>query len=1081
MAVRIPTSADISQGGYNSGRSNGGGVSVNVGQGLAAAGQAVQDVAGAAYQSQQQDQAFLAQAKFAEWQQGLNKQVEDARRNAAADGTGITQTFGKPLEKEADDFAEKNFAGLGRRQQEIMAQRMQQAVYGVQDRAQVYETQARDTFSTKTASDGLDAFKSGVGNGSLDYDTARRQGEDLINTAPLPPEQRTVLLDKWKPTLAETYAQRRFQSNPQGTIEALRGVDQNDAFARATEWAESRGKADAESSKGASGLMQVMPATGGDIAKAVGDKNFPIDGTEEQQKAYLKNPDVSRTYGRYYLNQQLQKFDGDYAAAAVAYNAGPSVADKWIASGKDDSVLPAETRAYKAKVLGNMANATITTEDVRTAKASLLSRTDKGPEAIDGLNDGFAVKLNRMIDGAPEDVKKGLGLFSAYRPPERQAQIISESMGKYGFNADDQSAWQRDVQSLGPQAAGEKWADRFKSSGMSQWVAKPGYSQHQKGDAADLSWNGQSLAKAPQAVKDWVRANAGDFGLSVPLSNEDWHIEDADARAGKPVKVASADRRFNDLDPDKRYALALNYQNQYHQQVAQQKATQQDDWQLRIAQDPASVNPQSIVADSLLDGGQKAALLNTLRENRDKLFGQTQVAAVMAGTGDVLNPEDEKIRKGVDGFYNQAMTNAGNNGQQRTAMERDIVTRTGVVPTPVKDRVTMGLAMNDANSAVNALNTMAFVRQSAPAGYAQAFNDRQQKDFELYDHYRSAGFSDAMAAQRVVDSRDPARASQRKTIVDSFSKDLKKLDASDFTSALKGVEGWWSRPGTQGDQASELASMNIPVVANAILASDYRTFVEDRLVENGGDMDAAKKTAVNDMKRAGWAVSTLVPGGNVLVKNPPEAHYPADTDGKWDWIKDQAKEGLAGAGVKTDTVFLQPDVQTAEELRRGGQPTYRVYFKDKNGAYQVFGQRFVPDLVSEKARQMKAKADMAAKGEQQWQQNRVRDQGITDMLNAPGAASDVGMSPMSQAAVDRSRQELDGIAQGSSVDLLGSMREYMNSMFGAQQFENADIPKSGRVGAQQFENADIPKSGRVGNKKRSRYAFGGPIPKDGKS
>ncbi|MCM2441197.1 transglycosylase SLT domain-containing protein [Agrobacterium vitis] len=1041
MAVRIPTSADIQQGGYNSGRSNGSGVSVSVGQGMAAAGQAVQQIADGAHEQEQQQAVFDVQAKFAQWQQNVNQQLEDARRNGDSSGAGLTQSVSKPLEESANQFAEQNFGGLDRRRQQIMASRQMDVVEGLKNKANAYETAARDTANIKQAGDSLDAYRNGVLTGSQDYDTARRLGEDLISSAPLPPEQRTVLLDKFKPAIAETLAQRQYQLNPQGTIEALRGVDPREAFYRATEWAESKGKADAESSKGASGVMQVMPKTGADIAKALGDSKFPINGTEEEQKTYLKNEDVSRKYGRYYLDQQMQNYDGDYAAAAVAYNAGPSVAAKWIASGKDDSVLPAETRAYKAKVLGNMANATITTEDVRTAKASLLSRTDKGPEAIDGLNDGFAVKLNRMFDGAPDDIKKGLGLFSAYRPPERQAEIISESMGKYGFNADDRSAWQQDVQSLGPQAAGEKWADRFKSSGMSQWVAKPGYSQHQKGDAADLSWNRQSLAKAPQAVKDWVRANASDFGLSVPLSNEDWHIEDADARAGKPVKVASADRRFDDLDPDKRYALAMNFQNQYHQQIAQQKASQQDDWQLKIATDPASVNAKDIIDDALLDNGQKASILNTLREGRDKFFSQTQVAAVMAGTGGVLNPEDEKIRKGVDGFYNQAMTNAGNNGQQRTAMERDIVTRTGVVPTQVKDRVTMGLAMNDANSAVNALNTMAFVRQSAPAGYAQAFNDRQQKDFELYDHYRSAGFSDAMAAQRVVDSRDPARALQRKSIVEAYSKDLKKLDSSDFASALKSVEGRFSTPGTQGDKASELASVNIPSVANSVVASDYRTFVEDRLVENGGDMDAAKRTAVNDMKRAGWAVSTLVPGGNVLVKNPPEAHFPADPDGKWDWIKDQAtdlliKNGLvpdpqqspqAKAGIKvTDSpvVYLQPDLETADNLRGGERPTYRVYFRDEHGAYQVWRKRFSPDMQLEKEH----RAKVIAEHEAVWQANRARDQGISDMINS-GSTSDVGMSPMPQDAIDRTRTDIKtgdlGPVAGPVVDTVGSMRDYM--------------------------------------------------------
>jgi len=55
-------------------------------------------------------------------------------------------------------------------------------------------------------------------------------------------------------------------------------------------------------------------------------------------------------------------------------------------------------------------------------------------------------------------------------------------------------------------------------------VAPPGNSQHNRGNAADLGYSSD-------AARQWAHANAGKFGLSFPLANEDWHIEDSAARS----------------------------------------------------------------------------------------------------------------------------------------------------------------------------------------------------------------------------------------------------------------------------------------------------------------------------------------------------------------------------------------------------------------------------------------------------------------------------------------------------------------------------------------------------------------------
>jgi len=113
---------------------------------------------------------------------------------------------------------------------------------------------------------------------------------------------------------------------------------------------ESRFVTDARSHVGASGLMQVMPATARWTAKKIG-----LPFTAEM----ITDRDTNLRIGTGYLKLVLDDFDGSQVLAAAAYNAGPSRPRRW----REGAVLePAiwaenipfsETRDYVKKVLSN--------------------------------------------------------------------------------------------------------------------------------------------------------------------------------------------------------------------------------------------------------------------------------------------------------------------------------------------------------------------------------------------------------------------------------------------------------------------------------------------------------------------------------------------------------------------------------------------------------------------------------------------------------------------------------------------------------------------------------------------------------
>lgn len=108
---------------------------------------------------------------------------------------------------------------------------------------------------------------------------------------------------------------------------------------------------------------------------------------------------------------------------------------------------------------------------------------------ITGLNEDMGSRLQALYSSAPDNIRKNLRIRSGARSVELQTQLWDAAVKKYGSE-----------------------------SAARKWVAPPGKSQHNIGNATDLGFGNAE-------TKKWVHDNAADYGLHFRLGNEPWHIE----------------------------------------------------------------------------------------------------------------------------------------------------------------------------------------------------------------------------------------------------------------------------------------------------------------------------------------------------------------------------------------------------------------------------------------------------------------------------------------------------------------------------------------------------------------------------
>lgn len=198
----------------------------------------------------------------------------------------------------------------------------------------------------------------------------------------------------------------------------------------------------AVSSKGAQGLMQLMPETGKALWKQFG---FPgeYDPTDPEKNILM---------GTAYLNQQLKDFNGDTRLALAAYNAGPTRVQEIVNAyttaseklGRTDYLavkqyLPKETQNYVKRIMGEgedlREKGTLTPAEYRgafselpTSKAQSYAQANLTPEGVTALKSTNNIKSISDTKGTIlEDVTSALLAANPFAATVAEAQTPDET------------------------------------------------------------------------------------------------------------------------------------------------------------------------------------------------------------------------------------------------------------------------------------------------------------------------------------------------------------------------------------------------------------------------------------------------------------------------------------------------------------------------------------------------------------------------------------------------------------------------------------------------------------------------------
>lgn len=545
------------------------------------------------------------------------------------------------------------------------------------------------------------------------------------------------------------------------------------------------------------------------------------------------------------------------------------------------------------------------------------------PDAISGLQPQFRGAMEAMIAAAPDHIRPQLKVTSAYRSVEVQRQLYENALRKYGS----------------PAAA-------------RKWVAPPGNSRHNHGNAIDFSYGSD-------AARQWAHANAARFGLHFPMSWEPQHIEPIGSRSGQPVRVTSAQlasmapRVRDAIDDPETQALALG---QLNVRVGEAKLVESEALKSIQTRQAAGevITEAEIWTDPNLAESAQIALVEGLQKSRSETQRVVQMAADLANPGTYIDISDTKSRNDIDKVFESSVPEGENPLESDVARgaATEIVGRTGYIPKPMRNALNAAVNSADPEQIQNSMEFLNTLQDIDPSVFNNTTGTNDlQKALDTYE-FLTRFNSGADAAAELAERRLPENQERRGNMKEEVRAAQKRLESSDIIDHLD--NSLWSDPGFQS-----------PAQEAAIMA-EYKGIFESEFLEANGDFDLAKDLALKKLGRI-YGPSAL--NANTLMKYPPE-QYHGTVNGSHDWmglylqklvtelvgtVDVDTPGGVREGLIPQDAIRVTSDITTRKDVNDGRPPSY-VIFYDRNGNgnfedIEMLPSRFVFDRPTDQVRQ----------------------------------------------------------------------------------------------------------------------------------
>lgn len=363
-----------------------------------------------------------------------------------------------------------------------------------------------------------------------------------------------------------------------------------------------------------------------------------------------------------------------------------------------------------------------------------------------------------------------------------------------------------------------------------------------------------------------------------------------------------------------------------------------DDYRLAIATDPFGLKQGTILADTRLDNGDKASLVNALNAAlKDKNDERRAVDIVQSGAEG--NPFDSDNRKTADNAYTGISQVQGGNEQ---AVGEYITEKYGVAPGKYLNTIRNDLNSTDLNTVTSALQQAQRLKSinrgalDGATGGSDVLNAANDFERMTLDH----GYTAEQAAQRYLDNRDRVKTVGYDVLLKEGRTLAKDIDNSDIQSALG--FGFFSRNVTGAPEVGFDQARNAAIVGDA-----QEIFVEE--YTKTGDQDLSKSRMEGRLRKL-YGVSDSFLDAEVITKYPPENFYPP-VGGTHDYLRGQVADAVEEITTKKypDTsVYLMSDMQTARDVAAGQPPRYQIWYVDEKGELARAGAAddyFTPDIT----------------------------------------------------------------------------------------------------------------------------------------